>query len=217
MKTVFNSSVLFLALILCSNIDLWASDEKYVAAMTKNIQAVYKATSVKELQEVVHAFSRIASTEKTKWEPYYYAAFGNIQMANFEQNSGTKDNCLDEALALINKAKEILPNSSEILSLEGFVHMIRIGIDPQSRGQEYSGLAMQSLGKAIELDPNNPRALALMAQMQYGSAKFFGSSTSEACATNAAALQKFSTFKSDNPVAPTWGKQMSEKLATECK
>jgi len=185
--------------------------------MSKNIQVVYTATTVKELQDAVHSFSRIASAEKTKWEPYYYAAFGYTQMANYEQSANTKDNYLDEALVLINKAKEILSNNAEIISLEGLVHMMRIGVDPASRGQQYSNLAIQTFGKAITLDPENPRALALMAQIQYGTAQFLGSSTSEACATNAAALQKFSTFKSDNPVAPMWGKDMSEKLAKECK
>jgi hypothetical protein len=76
---------------------------------------------------------------------------------------------------------------------------------------------MQRFGKALSLDPNNPRALALMAQMQFGTAQFLSSPTTEACATNEAALQKFGSFKSDNPLAPKWGRGMAEELMSKCR
>jgi hypothetical protein len=69
----------------------------------------------------------------------------------------------------------------------------------------------------VQLNPENPRALALMAQMQYGTAQFFGSPTTEACTTLSLALQKFDTFKSDNPLAPQWGRGMAEGLKEQCK
>ena len=94
--------------------------------------------------------------------------------------------------------------------------MMRVAVDPASRGAQYSGMAMQAFGKATSLNPENPRALALMAQMQYGTAKFFGSPATEACATLNAALQKFDTYKSDNPLAPQWGREMALGLKKEC-
>lgn len=195
----------------------FSNDNKYAEAMAKNIRTVYTAQTTAELQGAVNALERIGSTEKTKWEPYYYAAFGNIMMATHEQDGNKKDTYLDQALATIKKAKEVNERDSEIVALEGFVHMIRVTVDPASRGQQYSGLAMQTFGKAISLNPENPRALALMAQMQFGTAQFLGSSTMEACATNEAALQKFATFKSDNPFAPQWGKEMVKELKEKCK
>jgi hypothetical protein len=95
--------------------------------------------------------------------------------------------------------------------------MIRITVDPASRGQQYSALGSQAFGKALSLDGENPRAMALMAQMEFGTAQFLGSSTSEACATNDAALQKFATFRSSNPLAPQWGKAMALELKSKCK
>ena len=50
-----------------------ANDNKYAEAMTKNIQTVYTAQSIADLQSAVNALERIGTTEKTKWEPYYYA------------------------------------------------------------------------------------------------------------------------------------------------
>jgi tetratricopeptide (TPR) repeat protein len=215
MKT--SITFLLLSVLLGYAQPTFSNDNKYAEAMAKNIRAVYTAQTIAELQGAVNALERIGSTEKTKWEPYYYAAFGNIMMATHEQDGNKKDTYLDQALATIKKAKAVNENDSEIVALEGFVHMIRVTVDPASRGQQYSGLAMQTFGKAISLNPENPRALALMAQMQFGTAQFLGSSTAEACATSEAAFQKFATFKSDNPFAPQWGKEMVKELKEKCK
>ncbi len=192
-------------------------DNKYAEAMAKNIQTVYTSQSITELQSAVNAFERIGASEKTKWEPYYFAGFGYIMLANVEQSASKKDIFLDQALKSIEAAKKIKAKDAEIIALEGFVHMIRVSVDPSSRGQQYSGLAMQNFSQALSIDSENPRALALMAQMEYGTAQFFGSSTNDACATNESALQKFATFKSDNSLAPQWGKAMAEKMKQQCK
>jgi tetratricopeptide (TPR) repeat protein len=196
---------------------VFATDGKYEQAMKKNIDAVYKAQTLEELQASVNSFQRIAEAEKSKWEPNYYAAFGNIMMATREKDGAKKDTYLDLAMESIKKAKELAPDESEIVALEGFVHMIRVTVDPATRGQQFAGLAMQTFGKAISLNPENPRALSLLAQMQYGTAQFFGSSTAEACATLDKSLEKFASAKSENPLAPMWGKQSAEALKTQCK
>ncbi len=195
----------------------FANDNKYAETMQKNINTVYTAQTIEELQAVTNTFERIATAEKTKWEPYYYASFGYVMMATREKDGAKKDAYLDLAFTSINKAKEIAPNESEVIALEGFNYMIRLTVDPGSRGPQYSGLAMQTYGKALALNPENPRALTFMAQMQYGTAQFFGSSTAEACATLSKSLEKFSTFKSDNPLAPVWGQAVAEGMKEQCK
>jgi hypothetical protein len=190
----------------------FVNDDKYIAAMQKNIQVLYHATEIAELQQAVNGLERIASAEKTKWEPFYYASFGYIMMANREKDGVKKDAYLDQALVSLDQAKAILPNDSEIIALDGFISMLRITVDPATRGQQYAAQAMQAFEKAAAINPENPRALALKAQMQYGTAQFFGSPATEACATLSAALEKFNTFKSDNPLAPRWGKGVAEEL-----
>lgn len=194
-----------------------ANEGKYLEMMQQNIQLVYTAQTIAELQNIVNTFERIGNAEKTKWEPFYYASFGYIMMANKSIEPTAKDSFLDLADGLLNKAKNIITNESEILALEGFIQMLRISIDPPTRGQKYSSMAMSSFSKAIEMNPENPRALALMAQMQYGTAQFFKSSTDEACATVAKAIEKFSTYTSSNPLAPRWGKSMTVELKNNCK
>lgn len=216
MKTLTIIPLLIALLVLVASKLALANDDKYVSAMQKNIEAVYTANTIPDLQTAVNMFERIAEAEKTKWEPFYYASFGYVMMANREQDGAKKDTYLDLALAGIEKATALQPNDAEIVALEGFVHMIRVTVDPASRGQQYSGMAFQSFSKAVALNPENPRALSLLAQMQYGTAQFFKAPTTEACATLQQALEKFETYKTDNVLAPQWGKKMAEGLKGKC-
>lgn len=194
-----------------------ASDGRFEEMMKKNIQTVYQAQSIEELQQSVNAFDRIASVGKSRWEPLYYSAFGNIMMANREKDIAKKDQYLDMAFKSIEKAKAIAPEESEVVAIDGFAYMIRVSVDPSSRGPQYAGMAMQLFNKATQLNPENPRAWVFTGQMQFSTAQFFGSSTSEACGTVTKALEKFASFKSENPLAPQWGKRMAEDLKQQCK
>lgn len=215
MKQV-NIIPLLIAALACLAVIASAND-RYTETMQKNIEVVYKAKSVEEIQAAVNAFERIGDAEKSKWEPFYYASYGYLMIALRVNEPAAKDKQLDLALETLKKASAVNSTESEIVALEGFIHMIRVTIDPASRGQQYSGLAMQTFGKAIGMNPENPRALALMAQMQYGTAQFFGSPTTEACGTLNKALEKFETYKSTNPLAPVWGKSMAEGMKAQCK
>jgi hypothetical protein len=210
MKTTI---IIFASLL---SVSVFASD-KYTEQMSKHIHAVYTAKTNEEYQVAINALDRIALAEKTKWEPYYYSAFGNVMLASKTDDAAKKDAYLDLALAAIEKGKNIDGNESELIALEGFVHMIRVTVDPASRGQQYSGMAFQSFGKALDLNPNNPRAMSLMAQMQFGTARFFGSPTTEACGLAKKALEQFASYKSENLLAPVWGKEMTEGLIQNCK
>ncbi len=192
------------------------TDNKYYEAMGQHINTVYKAQTTDELLGAVNALDRIGQAEKSKWEPFYYGAFGYLMMANREKEVSRKDGYLDQALERVRQAAAQSKDNSEISALEGFVHMLRVTVDPATRGQQYSGLSMQAFGKALKQDPNNPRAMGLMAQMQFGTAKFFGSSTEEACGMAKKALQLFESAGSQNPLAPRWGKEMTAVLAKNC-
>ncbi|MBL7846047.1 MAG: hypothetical protein JNL40_01165 [Cyclobacteriaceae bacterium] len=203
-------------LLLLMALTVRAGDEVFLQAMGKQIGAVYTAQTVDELQGVVNALDRIGQAEKGRWEPLYYGAFGCLMMATREKDAQKKDGYLDQALERVNRGLEISQDNSELLALEGFVHMLRVSVDPGSRGQRFSGMSMKAFNKAIKADPNNPRALSLMAQMQYGTAQFFGSSTSEPCGMAKKALSLFDAVKNDDALAPRWGKEMTESMVKKC-
>lgn len=196
---------------------LFVFDDKYTEQMTRNIEVVYKSSAVEELQKAVNVFERIGGAEKTKWEPYYYASFGYLMIAVKETDATKKDSYLDLAKTALDKATAVKSDESEIVALEGFIHMLRVSVDPASRGQKYSTMAMQSYGRAITLNPENPRALALMAQLQLGTAQFFKQEPVEACETARKALAAFEGKSTDVSIAPSWGRGMTEELVKGCK
>lgn len=202
-------------LSFCLSLTVFA--DKYTEQMAKNIDMVYKAGTIEDLQQAVNAFERIGQAEKTKWEPYYYATFGYIMMSTREKDVAKMDVFLDLATADLEKAIAIQPNESEIVALQGFIFMMRTSVDPATRGQKYSMLAMQSFSKAIGMNENNPRAHALLAQLQLGTARFFQQEPVEACQSAAKAKLLFETPSDNaNPLAPKWGKSMNEGLLANC-
>lgn len=207
----------FLLLALLFIVNAVMGNDRYVSTMQKQIKALYAASTPEEYQQAVNAFERIATAEKDKWEPLYYMAFGTIMIANAEKDLARKDQLLDRAMEAVTNAKAIAPNESELYALEGFVLMMKVTVDVQTRGMTLSPKAMQSYEKALKLNRENPRAMALMAQMQFGTARFFNSPPTEACELNAKAEQSMKVYKSDNPLAPVWGASMIESLKENCK
>jgi hypothetical protein len=193
------------------------ANDKYKEAMMKNIKLVYEAHDIPTLQEVANNFERISGAEPGRWEPFYYTSFAYIMMSNIEADNAKKDSFLNVAEAAIGKARALVPGESEVVALEGFIHMMRIPIDPGTRGMTYAPKATSAFEKAVALNPNNPRAIALKAQMEFGTAHFFHSDITPACTLNASALEKFDSYQPANELSPTWGKRMAEGLTEKCK
>lgn len=211
MKTTLLSLLLLLAVGAA-----YADTTRYQKIMLETINELNEAESPDQYQEVINKFERIGAKETDQWEPLYYAGFGYVMLATRSDEAAKKDQYLDLAIERVKKGMELAPQESELAALEGFVHMIRVTVDPANRGQQYAPLSMQAYGKALALNPENPRALYLLGQMEFGTAKFFGSDTSAACEKMAAAVEKFKTYISDNPLAPAWGERSAVTAAERC-
>jgi len=79
---------------------------------------------------------------------------------------------------------------------------------------------MNNFGKALKIDPENPRAAVLMAQMEFGMAKFFNSGTEKACdlvkkSQVSFAGQNQNALKAS--LMPSWGKFLADKLSKVCQ
>ncbi len=216
MKWILKPAV-FTFLFIFSALSFARSSSSYTETMEKNIKTLYEAQTIEDLQAVVNTFIRIGRAEKNKWRPYYYSAFGNIMMSARAESPEDKDAYLDKAGEELKKALALKTDEAELVALEGFILMLRIPIDPANRGPQYSGMATGALAKAAGMDPENPRALFLLAQMQMGTAQFFGSDTSEACATLDKAIELFEMQKLMHPLDPAWGKDMAMAVKKQCK
>ncbi len=210
-----------LILVLCLSFGLTVNaQDAYVAAMQKELAQMQTAASAQDLQKVANGFARISEMAQGEWLPDYYAALALVN-AGFRTQGGleVKDALYAQAKKHADKAAKTSANNSEITALQGYIIMAELAADPNSRGQHLSGLAMQTFGKAIEQNRQNPRALVLMAQMELGMAQFFGQGPEKACGLADASLALFEkeAAEKESRLTPTWGKENALELKSRCK
>lgn len=190
--------------------------EAYIKAMKSGLEKMSSANTVESLQAVAGQFERVAAVAND-WHSNYYAGLAYTRMSGMAEGIESKDTYSAKALALTKKAKELTPNNSEVVALEGYVYLMQLAADPGARGQTLSPKVMQTFTTAIKMNPQNPRAMTLMAQMQFGTAQFFGSSTADACGMAKSSLDLFEKEEKGKSFDPTWGQQLAEALIGQCE
>ena len=203
--------------MLCLLFSFIPRDGNYETAMLKTMNALQEAGSVEEMQQAAHQFERIAQTEEGEWLPRYYAAYAYITMGAMEKETTKKDQHLDQAQQWLDDALQLQKEESELMALQGYLHMIRLSADPANRGQQLSPKATQLLAQATKMDPENPRALMLLGQMQFGSAQFFGTDISESCALISKSIALYENQAGpEDSLMPSWGLNIARSYQKYC-
>ena len=206
--------VLTLCVVTYSATMLYA--EKYESAMGAAIQQLYAANNLEEYVEVASLFERIGTAEKSEWLPYYYASLGYVWASHQVNDPLAIDKQLDKAQQLIDQASILSSDNDEIITVQGYIYMMKVVVDPASRGPEYSGLAMQQFGRATGMNPSNPRALLLLGRMQMGTDQFFDNDLSQSCGMISKAASMFEEQVLQTSIHPSWGKEMAQMFVAEC-
>ncbi len=208
-------------LLLLSTLNLMAGNNPaYEQAMKNQLEEMNSAENAMQLQQVAQGFSRIANMNASEWLPDYYAAFCLID-AGMRSQEGIKqkDALFHEAKKHIEKATKAHGSNAELMAMQGYALMGELSADPESRGQSMSGLVFGTFHKALAMDPENPRAMILLANMEMGTAKFFGQSSDKSCELIQQSLQLFekeAAKEITNPFLPIWGRDYAEKANTQC-
>lgn len=209
--------IVLLLTLLATGLALNAqSQEAYIKAMTKGLEAMSTAQSQEDRQAAAGQFERIAAKVEDQWHPHYYAALNYINMSFNAPDLEAKDALTEKAQKFIDHALKLEPKNVEVVTLQGYNYLAQLAADPGSRGQSLSPKAMQQFGLARSLDGENPRAMMLMAQMQYGTAQFFGSPTDDACNLAKKSIPIFDAEEKGKSFDPTWGKEVAEGLIGQC-
>jgi len=208
------NSIVLLVFILSVHLSF---ANKYESAMGSAIEKLYAANDQETYVTAATTFERIGDAEKDQWLPYYYAGLGYIWSSHTINDGNKIDEYLDQAQSLVDKAEKLSPNNDEIVTLQGYIYMMKVVVDPPTRGPEYSGLAMQEFGRAVGMNADNPRALLLLGRMKMGTDQFFGNDLSESCGMISKASQMFDDQKTKSKLDPVWGKEMAEMFVNECK
>jgi len=216
-----NRNTFFIALI-CMLFSISTSAQmsgKLQAAMGKNMAGYSTAKTDADFEALANSFKRIADAEPREWLPRYYQAHAII-IGNFNSTADavSRDARLDLAQVAIDQLRELQKGNPEIEVLQGMLHTSRLVVDPQNRGQEYSIKSSMSVGKALGIDSNNPRARYMTIANEQGSAQFFGKDLQEYCDRAAKLLEQWDELETDNgPFYPSWGKDQTMGIAKSCE
>ena len=195
---------------------VFAQSDKYQKAMEKNVALFDTARAMPTMLALESAFGRIAAVEKTQWLPYYYAAMCATNAANREADKNQVDAWADKAEALAAQADSLSPNNSEISCLKAIIHFARINVDFMARGPKYSALGAQALQQALTQNPNNPRAMMVLAQLRSSAPAGYGGDKAQACQLANQAVQVFAQTTTTG-IEPHWGRQSATKLTKTCE
>jgi len=209
--------ILSLVVVLVSLISM-AQKPEYYQTMGETLGQFVNCQNVADFQALGNKFEMIANVEKSEWLPLYYHAQCYILMSFIEQaDAAKKDSYLDVAEKSVNKLIEMTPTEAEVYVLQAFCLTGRLVVNPMERGQEYGGLVGQATGKALAIDPSNPRAQLMKIQMDMGSAPYMGLDPKSFCPQAKELLANWDNFKPKSPIHPNWGKDQAEGVVKGCE
>ena len=195
-----------------------AQKAEYYQTMGATLGQFATCKNVADFQALGNKFQMIAEVEKSEWLPLYYHAHCYILMSFLEPTDATKkDSYLDVAEKSISKLIQMVPNESEVYALQSFYYIGRLVVNPMERGQKFSGLSGQAVGKALALDATNPRAKMIKLQGDIGGAPYMGLDPKSFCPQAKELLANWNNFKPKSPIHPNWGKDQVEAIVKGCQ
>jgi hypothetical protein len=213
-KTTTLFAILFIAIGLFAQ----NSQQMYFQKMGETLGEYASCKTIADYNKLSNKFMQIAQVKTTEWLPLYYAANCKIMMSFMEnEDKVKKDAYLDDAEKMIDNMILLSPNESEIFALEALMNTARLVVDPMTRGQEFTIKSNESAGKSLAINPKNPRAKYIMLSNKVGFAKFFGKEITAECEEANTLLANWDNFKVENPLAPTWGKNLVEGIVAGCE
>lgn len=184
-------------------------------AYEKDMTAALEKVNVAhpEWKEVATDFEKIIDENPEEWLPLYYHALAKSN-ASFDADITEKDTYLDEAQTSLDKAIVMQPKESELIAVQANIYMMRIVVEPNSRGMVYSSKAFGALNKAKLLNPENPRIYVLWGLMVYNMPEAFGGGALAANSYFTTAKEKFDNFEPATDFHPIWGEEKNNKMLT---
>lgn len=211
------TTLITLAFMLVSFAGISQKNE-YYQAMGESLGQYASCRSVDDFQALGNKFSLIAGNEKEEWLPLYYHAHCYIIMSFMEpSDAARKDAFLDVAEKSINQIVGMAPGEADVFALQAMFYTCRLVVNPMERGQQFSMLSGQAVGRALGINPMNPRARLIKLQNEMGTAKYYGKDPAEYCGQARELLAGWDTFQPKSALHPVWGKDQAMELVSSCQ
>ena len=192
---------------------LQAQTSNQTKALETAVMQFNQTNNPSSYTQLFQKFEQLYSVDKTNWLIPYYAGMTKSLMCLLKM--GDRDALANDALIWLAKAKSIEVND-EIYCAESLAYTAKMSVNPTLRWFTYEGKIKNSLSLAKKLNPNNPRAYILEANIQQKLPFIFGGG----CKSTKPLIQKaelfFSTQNKANSTEPSWGIQSLVKLKKAC-
>lgn len=157
------------------------------------------------LQETRNRLQRELQTPEATWMTVYNLAYTDILMTFGLKEEATKLRLLDEAEGYLGKLETMKDaDRSETEALKAFRYLSLMNMDPQVNGPKYSGSILTNLGKALKLNPDNPRAILLSAMFHNNMAVFMNTKY-EDYAKEITRAKELLLQQDSTKLSPVWG------------
>jgi tetratricopeptide (TPR) repeat protein len=180
------------------------------------IALIYTAKTTENYLEAAFYFEQLAPQYPNQWLVYYYAGLSYLRASQKALVNKFMDELIDKAQPMIDKASKLKPNESELHALQAFLYQVRLQVNPEVRGLNYSQKADACLKKAIASNPSNPRAFTLLAYNLYYTPVVFGGGAKKALPLFVKAREKYLAFNPELPFMPDWGEAENQLMIKEC-
>lgn len=194
----------------------------YTEQMHQQVNKLDEASTARDYQQLAANFLRLAQAVKTKWLPYYYAAFCNAKVGWLKQDD--PDNIepfANKAGEEIQQAQKLADTTnhnvlSELYCVLSMINRARVFINPATYGQQYGPAASRYMTLAEKANPDNPRALYLGGWEKFSTPKMWGGDKTKAKELLETAEQKLDSTAGAG-IEPHWGKKEVDNLLNQLK
>jgi hypothetical protein len=204
---------LFIFFILLMQLPVQAQVTNQSKALEDAVMQFNQTTKSQAYQELYLQFEQLYAINKTNWLIPYYAGMTRSIMCLLKM--GDRDALANDALLWVGRAKLIAQND-EIYCAESLANTAKMSVNPALRWFSYEGKIKNALRLAKKLNPNNPRAYILEANIQQKLPFIFGGG----CKSVKPLIQKaelcFNAQTKVHSVEPTWGIQSLVQLKKAC-
>ena len=205
-----NLLVLFVLLL---QLPLQAQSPNLAKVLESAVMQFNQANNPSSYKQLYLQFEQLYSVDKTNWLIPYYAGMTKSIMCLLKM--GDRDALANDALLWVARAKAIEVND-EIYCAESLAYTAKMSVNPALRWFTYEGKIKNTLSLAKKLNPSNPRAYILEANIQQKLPFIFGGG----CKSAKPLIQKAELFISNqnraNSIEPSWGIQSLVKLKKAC-
>jgi hypothetical protein len=205
------SGIVFFILLL--QLPLQAQSPNQIKVLESAVMQFNQTNNPSSYTQLYLQFEQLYSVDKTNWLIPYYAGMTKSIMCLLKM--GDRDALANDALIWLARAKSIVVND-EIYCAESLAYTAKMSVNPALRWFTYEGKIKNSLSLAKKLNPNNPRAYILEANIQQKLPFIFGGGCKSAKPLIQKAELFFSNQNKANSIEPSWGIQSLVKLKKAC-